>query len=767
MNVLAVRDDGALLVVDGDKPAGVIVSNDGIYGTTHGAALARGSWENPTGQQVPAEAEDQVSSLLAEWNTDLADEYPLTDVTAAAEVQTGAMIALIPSDADIARLAVPGGEPPEQLHLTLYYLGEAANYTDVTTAQLIERVADYVKNAPVVRGDGFALAIFNPAGSTQSDGKQREPCIVLEVSGDDVNEAHNAVCGAVDDFMGYNDLEGSDLVPEQHKPWIPHITLTYANNANLTEYLDKIGPVTFDKIRLAFAGENYDVPLGEESPAEDMGDLSEPELEYLATVLGMSMDDLMAFHTFGREGDVNVPGVGHNLRDYWTTGPGAAKIRWGTDGDFTRCTHHLAKYVKDPKGLCAEYHHRATGKWPHPHPHTPTEALEPEAFGGGVVPFEFDPHEPRDAHGRWRDTNPGGLNVGDLVDKVWEARHVPDGKKILSGVDSHGSKHDLMSNGDGSISAYNDYSDDAHSTFHTKEDLDAWMRLPAMMGGGTDVKWHKLMASGDKTEASAPTGVKRMKVSSAPDVSTSPALKQSLDRLLKVTSSPEVDSNDISNGEVGTVEKIKTKNGSYITKTSKDWGTSKAKDITDAEELASELGIRIGANVPAVERVNANTVNMEFVDGMSAGELSEFHNTIDTAAIADSPSSRMLGLLDLITLNQDRHDYNWIVNEEDDPPTAVGIDHGLSWASTPPNSKAVPSDKSLEAMIHAGESPFVPNFVPYDELFRRKDIEKARSALDAMEPRFKEMGKEHWLKVSRRILDLIEQQMDYTLGMQA
>jgi hypothetical protein len=26
-----------------------------------------------------------------------------------------------------------------------------------------------------------------------------------------------------------------------------------------------------------------------------------------------------------------------NLRRYWTVGPGAARIRWGTDGDLTRC----------------------------------------------------------------------------------------------------------------------------------------------------------------------------------------------------------------------------------------------------------------------------------------------------------------------------------------------------------------------------------------------------------------------------------------------
>jgi len=66
-----------------------------------------------------------------------------------------------------------------------------------------------------------------------------------------------------------------------------------------------------------------------------------------------------------KERDVNSgPGPGHNLRNYWLRGEGAAKIRWNTDGDWTRCVRYLSKYVKDPKGLCSEYHHQATGMWP-------------------------------------------------------------------------------------------------------------------------------------------------------------------------------------------------------------------------------------------------------------------------------------------------------------------------------------------------------------------------------------------------------------------
>lgn len=53
------------------------------------------------------------------------------------------------------------------------------------------------------------------------------------------------------------------------------------------------------------------------------------------------------------------------LHRYWTRGKGAAKIRWGVPGDFLRCVRQIRKYFpKDPKGLCANLHHDALGKWP-------------------------------------------------------------------------------------------------------------------------------------------------------------------------------------------------------------------------------------------------------------------------------------------------------------------------------------------------------------------------------------------------------------------
>lgn len=55
-------------------------------------------------------------------------------------------------------------------------------------------------------------------------------------------------------------------------------------------------------------------------------------------------------------------GQAEKLRRYWTFGPGAAKIRWGMPGDWSRCVRHLAKYLGvRAKGYCQLRHHDALG----------------------------------------------------------------------------------------------------------------------------------------------------------------------------------------------------------------------------------------------------------------------------------------------------------------------------------------------------------------------------------------------------------------------
>ena len=58
-------------------------------------------------------------------------------------------------------------------------------------------------------------------------------------------------------------------------------------------------------------------------------------------------------------------GQAENLRRYWTVGKGALKIRWGTEGDWTRCVRQLSKYLGPrAKGYCSLRHKEMNGIWP-------------------------------------------------------------------------------------------------------------------------------------------------------------------------------------------------------------------------------------------------------------------------------------------------------------------------------------------------------------------------------------------------------------------
>jgi hypothetical protein len=61
-------------------------------------------------------------------------------------------------------------------------------------------------------------------------------------------------------------------------------------------------------------------------------------------------------------------GNAEQLREYWTHGKGAAKIRWGTGGDWKRCVRHLSKYLGvRAKGYCQLRHKDALGYYTSTH----------------------------------------------------------------------------------------------------------------------------------------------------------------------------------------------------------------------------------------------------------------------------------------------------------------------------------------------------------------------------------------------------------------
>jgi len=286
---------------------------------------------------APEEDDDESELTDEEVDQLLNGDFTPLGLTAAAETSehTGAMIALLPTIADQERLAVPGGEDEEELHLTLFYLGDANKIPPGMRDHIVMNMQDIARNTSIVDADGFSVNIFNPR-------KTDDSCVVLGCSGDELARLHRRVSDM---------LSHIDEMPDQYAPWIPHVTLAYSNDSSLPGQLtNRTGPIRFDVLRVVFAGQATDFPLYDGTatshPVEDAG----------------TAESVVA--AGGKESDVNKKGGNHNLKDYWVRGAGAAKIGWGTDGSFARCVAQLGKHVKNPQGLCAEYHHAATGEWP-------------------------------------------------------------------------------------------------------------------------------------------------------------------------------------------------------------------------------------------------------------------------------------------------------------------------------------------------------------------------------------------------------------------
>lgn len=107
--------------------------------------------------------------------------------------------------------------------------------------------------------------------------------------------------------------------------------------------------------------------------------------------LGDEPPDSLTSATGTRDGPgwLTNPRDTQRLRDYWTKGAGAGKIRWGTPGDFNRCRAQLGKYVSNPSylaGTCANLHFVALGFWPSTH----AAKDRVHAAGAPEIP-DFDP----------------------------------------------------------------------------------------------------------------------------------------------------------------------------------------------------------------------------------------------------------------------------------------------------------------------------------------------------------------------------------------
>lgn len=171
------------------------------------------------------------------------------------EPHTGGMVAFLPAERDAATLAVPNGEPQDQIHVTIAYLGD-----DVTRWAATQRraVLDAVLSATYaigpIKARAFAHATFNPDGGPAGD---RDPCAVYLI-GDcaEITQIQESVMAGLHAMY----------LPDQHTPYVPHLTAGYGLTAADLNYT---GPITLDRVWVAFGEDRTEIPLAASSPALD------------------------------------------------------------------------------------------------------------------------------------------------------------------------------------------------------------------------------------------------------------------------------------------------------------------------------------------------------------------------------------------------------------------------------------------------------------------------------------------------------------------
>lgn len=161
---------------------------------------------------------------------------------------SGAMVALYPAPEVAVDLALPNGEPPKELHVTLAYLGKADELGD--PSGVIEAVKSWALSSPKFDGEisGYGHFVGGP-----------DPVTYASVDLPDLPDARQALVA---------DLDQTTAPAKRNHGFTPHITLDYGRRR---PKIDQPIPVCFEEVHLVWGEERYVFPLN--------GDLEETALE--------------------------------------------------------------------------------------------------------------------------------------------------------------------------------------------------------------------------------------------------------------------------------------------------------------------------------------------------------------------------------------------------------------------------------------------------------------------------------------------------------
>lgn len=191
---------------------------------------------------------------------DAREAVPTMSAATLDDARSGAMVALVPSEADAARLAVTGDAaiPAEELHLTLLFLGDGADWEGTDQGAHMTALAEaFAADTGPITGRLWQV------GTTVG----QDP-VAMYLVGDDT--------GRLDALHTGLEMAG-EIVPPQHSPFVAHISTRYGDAS--TDGMDQGGTdVVFDRLRVSYGPENVDFPLsGADSVAEPDDDADQTE----------------------------------------------------------------------------------------------------------------------------------------------------------------------------------------------------------------------------------------------------------------------------------------------------------------------------------------------------------------------------------------------------------------------------------------------------------------------------------------------------------
>lgn len=167
----------------------------------------------------------------------------------------GAYVLLLPSEEDQAKIGKMAALAWDMLHCTVAYLGSVEDLK-VTGKELAETVKKLAADVEPIKAKLGGILRF-----TADNDYHLDP-VVLNVDSPNVNELRDTVLRRM--------RHEHDIEPDDEHGYTPHLTLGYMQHSEplITNRVEET-EVTFDRLRVGYANQEFDIRLGSQAARED------------------------------------------------------------------------------------------------------------------------------------------------------------------------------------------------------------------------------------------------------------------------------------------------------------------------------------------------------------------------------------------------------------------------------------------------------------------------------------------------------------------